>query len=309
MTDDAKKAPAREPLSKETKQFIGVVGALLLLVYLFNSHGMGLLMDRWDSDPNYGHGYLIPFICAYIVWSEKDKLEKLTARVNWFGLVVFIFSLVCVFVAIPMRRAVFAGLSLVLMMNGLLLYLGGARYYKALLLPALYLLFMVPLPQELHTAIANPLQLFVSWVSSGLLNNVLGVGNVRTGVVIQLVGHRLQVAEACSGMRSIMGLGALGVAFAYFWDRPLWERLFLVGSTIPIAITANIIRVTGTSVLYDMGQEQLAQGVYHEFTGWFVFVFALALFMLETVLLRAIFTYDTDEDVKTSSDTAEGVSA
>jgi exosortase/archaeosortase family protein len=89
-----------------------------------------------------------------------------------------------------------------------------------------------------------------------------------------------------------MGLLALGVAFGYFWERPTWERIVLIVSTVPIAILANIFRVTGTGLMYHMGYQRFAQGFYHEFTGWFVFVFAMALFLLEAWLLSHLFVHD-----------------
>lgn len=263
-------------------------GLFLALTYT----GVGLLMARWDSDSNYGHGYLIPFISLYFIWAKKDELRKLKAEVCMWGLVLFGMGVPLRFLAMPLASAVLSGIAIVVMLNGLLLYLGGRRVYKLLWLPALYLIFMVPLPQSLHNLIANPLQHFASWAAAGILDRLLGVPTLRTGNIIKLAGHTLQVAEACSGMRSIMGLLALGIAFAYFWERPVWERAFLLLSTIPIAIIANITRVTGTGVIYHLGYERFAQGFYHEFTGWFVFIFAMALFLLEAYIMSCLFVYD-----------------
>ncbi|HUW55780.1 MAG TPA: exosortase/archaeosortase family protein [Planctomycetota bacterium] len=269
-----------------------VLGVLLGLFVLLNYSGMRLLMDRWDSDSNYGHGYLIPFISLYFVWVRKEELKAERPEANLWGLAVFVFGVVLGLFVMPMGSAVFSGLVIVVTLNGLLLYLAGTKLYKLLWLPALYLIFMVPLPQQIHSRLANPLQHFASMVSAGILDGILGITTIREGNLIRLAGHTLQVAEACSGMRSIMGLSALGVAFAYFWERPLWERVFLIVSTIPIAIVANICRVTGTGLTYDLGYEKFAQGFYHEFTGWFVFIFAMGLFLLEAYVLSHLFVYD-----------------
>jgi exosortase len=161
-----------------------------------------------------------------------------------------------------------------------------------------YLAFMVPLPQALYDRFAGPLQKFASAVSAGVLESLFHIPVIRHGNVIELAGNQLQVAEACSGMRSIMGLLALGVAFAYFWERDRWERVLLVVSTIPIAMFANICRVTGTGLLYDAGYARFAQGFYHGFTGWSVFLFAMALFLLEAWLLSKIFVYHAPADDK-----------
>jgi len=269
--------------------------ALLVLLGLFvvlNYTGMQVLMKKWDSDSNYGHGYLIPFISLYFVWLKKDELRRLRAQASLWGLGLFVFGVLTAFLAMPLGSAVVSGLVIVLMVNALVLYLGGGKVYRMLWLPALYLIFMVPLPQPVHSRIALPLQHFASMVSAAILDGILGITTIREGNVIRLAGHSLQVAEACSGMRSIMGLSALGVAFAYFWDRPLWERIFLILSTVPIAIVANICRVTGTGLAYDLGYEKFARGFYHEFTGWFVFIFAMALFLLEAHVMSRLFVYD-----------------
>lgn len=267
---------------------LGLLGLFILLNYT----GFRLLMARWDSDSNYGHGYLIPFISFYFIWAKKDELRLLEPVPCLWGLAIFLFGLVMGYLVMPLASAVLSGIVIVVMVNGLVLYLGGTKVYRLLLLPAVYLIFMVPLPTPVHSAVANPLQHFASWASAGILDGILGVTTIRTGNIIKLAGHTLQVAEACSGMRSIMGLLALGVAFAYFWERPLWERTFLIISTIPIAIIANICRVTGTGLTYHLGYEQLAQGFYHEFTGWFVFVFAMALFLTEAWVMSHLFVYE-----------------
>ncbi len=275
-------------------RYVVVVGIVVLLFLAFHYPGLRLLADRWNTDDNYGHGWLIPAIALYFVWTKKEDLLPVEAKPCLWGLAIFLAGLPLRFLALPLNSAVIAGWSVVIMANGLVLYLGGWRVYRVLWLPTAYLVFMVPLPQGLYNAMANPLQRFASIAAAFILENVMGVRPiVRDGNVIKLLGettvHTLQVAEACSGMRSIMGLLALGVAFAYFWERSLWERLFLVGSTIPIAILANICRVTGTGLLYHRGYERFAQGLYHQFTGWFVFIFAMTLFLLEAWLMGRLF--------------------
>ena len=286
------------------RNLAAALACLAGLMAVLHYGGVALLMDRWSSDSNYGHGYLIPFISLYFLWAKKEELKGLAPQSCLWGLGLFLLGLPARFLAMPLLSPVLSGISLVLMVNGLLLYLGGWRIYKVLWLPAVYLLFMVPLPQNVHERIANPLQYFASWASAGILDGVLGIPTIREGNVIKLAGHSLQVAEACSGMRSIMGLLALGVAFAYFWERPLWERLFLVASAVPIAILGNICRVTGTGLIYSWGREEFAQGFYHEFTGWLIYVFAMALLLLEASLMTRLFVYDAVAGKETSGEAA-----
>jgi len=281
---------------KRNWKLLAVLLSLLVFFITLNWTGFQTLMTKWDNDANYGHGYLIPFISLYFVWAKKDDLQKMTPRASMFGLPILIVGILMSYFAMPLASSVASGLAIVVILNGLLLYLGGWSIYKLLWLPALYLFFMVPLPQEVHTWFANPLQEFASFVSAEILGGIFNVFVARSGNVIRLAGHQLQVAEACSGMRSIMGLLALGIAFAYFWERALWERLFLVVSTVPIAILANICRVTGTGLMYHWGYERFAQGFYHEFTGWFVFIFAMALFLLEAWVMTHLFVYEHPSD-------------
>jgi len=286
-----------------------VLLALLLFFVLLNWTGIQTLMERWSNDSNYGHGYLIPFISLYFVWAKKEELRRLKPEPCLWGLVLFVLGVLLAFFSMPLASSVASGLAVVLILNALLLYLGGVKIYKLLWLPAMYLFFMVPLPQELHTWFANPLQQFASFVSAEILSGIFNVFVSRSGNVIRLAGHQLQVAEACSGMRSIMGLMALGIAFAYFWERPLWERLFLIVSTVPIAIIANISRVTGTGLMYHWGYERFAKGFYHEFTGWFVFIFAMALFLLEAWVMTHLFVYETAPAAEATATGGEGANA
>jgi exosortase len=284
------------------------LGCLLALFVALNYSAIGLLVDRWSSDDNYGHGFLIPFISLYFVWTKKEELAKLTPTPAKTGLAIFLFGLLLRFFVPPLESAVLSGISIVIMTSGLLLYLGGWKVYRVLWLPALYLAFMVPLPEAVHAQFALPLQKFASGVSAFLLERVFNVPVLYSwgSNVIELANHKLQVAEACSGMRSILGLLALGVAFAYFWERPLWMRIWLIVSTVPIAIVANICRVTVTGILYDREYVTLAQGFYHEFTGWFVFIFAMTLLMLEAWLLSRLFHYTQTDAKSTGEPAAEG---
>lgn len=281
--------------------YAGGVAALFLA---FNYRGIGLLAERWNSDSNYGHGYLIPLIALYFLWTMKDDLAGLALQPSLWGIPIFAAGLIPWFLALPLNSAVIAGWAIVIMATGLVIQLCGLRVYRATWMVVTYLAFMIPLPQSFYNSLANPLQQFASWASANILESVFQVYVMRRGNVIELAGHTLQVAEACSGMRSIMGLLALGVAFAWFWDRSRWERVFLIASTIPIAIIANVCRVTGTGLMYHLGYARFAQGFYHEFTGWFVFIFAMALFLTEAWLMDKLFVHDRPASAGASAQAA-----
>ena len=276
------------------------LAVLTVLVVLLNLRALAALSDRWEVDPNYGHGALIPFIALYFAFVHRDRLVGNIPRRNYGGLVVLLVGMAMKYIAMPLASVIMEGIAMVVMVNGLVLYVGGWQVYRVLWVPALYLFFMIPLPSFVHTAVAFPLQLFASKVSAGLLKYFLGVNVILDGNVLTLANRQLSVEEACSGMRSLLGLVALGVAFAYLVKRPLWERVVLVLSTIPIAIVANVFRVTVTALLHEWGYSRIAEGAYHTLTGWFVFLFALAVFLGLNWLLGKLWVEVPEKrDIKT----------
>jgi exosortase len=267
-----------EALSSQRQLWLGLITLAALLIFV-NYRVLVDLNVRWTSDPNYGHGILIPFIALYFIYVSRHRLRGLVPVHSWLGLVVFLFGMLLRYIAMPLASVVLEGIAMVVMANGLLMYVGGWQVYRALWFPALYLFFMIPLPEMVHTRLAFPLQLMASKVSAAILKFAFGVSLMLQGNVLVLASRQLSVEEACSGMRSILGLLALGVAFAYLAKRNFWEQAVLVISTIPIAISVNVLRIVVTALLHEWGYSTLAEGVYHTLTGWFVFMFALVMFL------------------------------
>lgn len=278
--------------------WIGVITLTVLLVAV-NAGAIVDLNRRWNSDPNYGHGILIPIIALYFVYINHKRLKGLVPKPSYLGLAVVLFAMLLKLISLPTASVVLGGIAMVVMANGLVLWVGGLRVYKVLWIPALYLFFMLPLPAEVHTKIAFPLQLFATRTSAAVLEYIFRVGLKRDGNVIRLASKDLNVVEACSGMRSILGLLALGVAFAYLAKRNIWERALLVVSALPIAITANVIRIVLTGLLHEWGHPDLAEGVFHTLTGWFVFMFALAMFLCVNWVLERLWVEEPHESSTT----------
>jgi exosortase len=168
--------------------------------------------------------------------------------------------------------------SLIVVTAGLVLLLLGKSYLRALAFPIAFLLFMVPLPAIVVNTIAFPLQLFAAKTAAFCLFN-FGIPVLREGNVIALAGTTLEVAEACSGIRSLQALLALGTVYAYFTQSSMWKRWTLVLLSIPIAIVANAFRVSGTGVLAHFWGPQAAEGFYHTFSGWLIFLVAFVLLL------------------------------
>jgi exosortase len=185
--------------------------------------------------------------------------------------------------------------SLIVVLAGLVLLILGRAWLWTLAFPLTFLLFMVPLPAIVVNAVAFPLQLFAAQFAELCLFN-LGIPVLREGNIIALAGTTLEVAEACSGIRSLQALLALGTIFAYFSQRSMWKRWVLVLLSIPIAIAANAFRVAGTGVLAEYFGSKAAEGFYHTFSGLSVFVAAFMLLLLSGAIISRIGRVSTPKD-------------
>jgi exosortase len=177
--------------------------------------------------------------------------------------------------------------AFVLTLHGIVLLLLGKHFYRVLLFPLLFLFLMVPLPQSLVNIVAFPLQLVAADMAVNFLH-WLQLPALREGNIIHLPSAQLFVADACSGLRSLMALGTLGVVFAYFFRRSAAERILIVASTIPIAILVNAFRVALTGILTHRFGEEAAQGAIHQTEGFFTFGLAFALLLLEAWVLQLV---------------------
>ncbi len=264
---------------------IGVIFTLFLILYAPTFH---MFIHDWNTDDNYSHGFLVPFIVAYLVWTKKDDLKTLQPNPSLIGLFVLVGGLVIYLVGTIGAEWFLKRSSLIVVLGGLILYLYGTAYFKTLLFPLIFLIFMVPLPAIIYTGIAFQLQLFVSVVSAHLIE-LAGIAVFLNGNIIEISSGPLAVEEACSGMRSIMALLALSSLFAYIAHTNRLKQWILVISALPIAVITNIIRVTTTGILAHYFGREMAEGVLHGSFGWIVFVIAfILLFLLSTLLDRLI---------------------
>jgi exosortase len=278
-------AGAVDAASRRTRLVVAVV-ALVATIVAYTPILRGLV-GNWIENEDYSHGFLIVPLAVYFLWERRDKLAELPVEPSWWGVPVLLLSSVTLFIGRLGVEYMNMRISFVLMLNGLALLLLGRRMYRAMAFPLLFLFLMVPLPQSIVNTIAFPLQLTAARLAvEGL--HLIGVPALVEGNIIHLANGPLFVAEACSGLRSLMALITLGVVFAYFFRRNLAERLIIVASTIPIAILVNSFRVGLTGFLaYHFGQE-MAGGVVHETQGLFTFGLAFLLLLFEAWLLSLI---------------------
>lgn len=242
------------------------------------------LANTWLNHSDNSHGILVPFIAAYFAWSKKDELRSVPLSTSWWGFAVLVFSLGFYLLSYAGGIAVVARLMIVTSLMGLVLFCYGREIFKTLAFPLFFLFFMVPVPDTVLGIAALPLQLFATKASTFLIQ-VVGIPVFREGNMVYFAQTQLEVAEACSGIRSIMSYAMLSVILAYMLKGSWRKRAILVASAVPLALFANIVRVTGTGILAHFYGDRVARGFLHEFSGLAVFAFGFVLLFSEYLLL------------------------
>jgi len=258
--------------------------ALMTAVYLPTLRD--LVLD-WYQDGNYSHGFLIPLISAFFLWRKRQGLTAVPKRVDWPGLILIVLGMALFIVANAGAEYFSLRLSFVVTLLGLVLYLFGRGMVRLIWFEIGLLLFMIPIPYVVYYAATFPLQLLVSKITVGLLG-LLGADVVRQGNIIHLAGISLEVAEACSGMRSLMTLLALGAVYAQVSQTRAAAKVVLFLSSVPIAIAANVARVLATSLLAYAAGAEVTQEPLHTIMGLLVFVVAFVALSLTALVLRRI---------------------
>ena len=260
-----------------------IILLLLLWSILFIPVYPGLF-DAWISDSNNSHGLLVPLVSLYLIWQKREGLMQVELCRSWWGASLMVASLLLYILSYAGGLAVTMRLALVASLLGLAWFVLGDRPIRMLLFPLLFLLFMIPLPDSIVGTVSFPMQQFATTASAFIIQ-MTTIPVVQEGNMLYFVQTQLQVAEACSGLRSLLSLTMLSVLFAHGLAQPRWRKLSLVMSAIPIAVLANIVRVSGTGILAHFFGSDIAKGFLHTFSGIAVFLFGLALLALEYRLL------------------------
>jgi exosortase len=247
------------------------------------------LAAQWITDPNYSHGFLIPIISGYLMWERRAQLQRCLLSATPWGYAVLLAGLVLLVLGQAATFGYAARLSLLVVTAGLILFLAGPGVLKISSFPLLYLLFMIPPPATVVNQIAFPLQLMAAKLATASLD-LLNVPVLREGNIITLVPMRLEVTEACSGIRSLIALVALGVIFAYFTQKRRVLRVAVALSAIPIALATNAARITLTGVLVEIFGPRAGLGFYHTFSGFLIFILAFALLAAESLAVSRMVT-------------------
>jgi exosortase A len=244
------------------------------------------LVTAWWTDDNYSHGFLIIPIAAYLAWERRRQFDQAPCTPAVTGLVLVISSILVLMAGILGSELFLTRISVIGTVTGSVLFLFGWRRLRVLAFPLAVLLLMIPLPAIIFNQIAFPLQLVASRVGELTLRSA-DIPVLREGNVLILANTTLEVAEACSGIRSLVSLLTLGIVFGYFTDQRAWIRVLIAVSAIPVAIVANGARVAGTGIAAHRFGPAAAQGFFHEFSGWVVFVAAFLMMMaLQRLVVR-----------------------
>ena len=251
-------------------------------------HVFPKLVHDWWTDDNYSHGFLIIPVALYLAWERRRAFASVPERLSILGLVVVVGSIGVLLAGILGSELFLTRIAILGTVTGSVLFLFGWQRLRVLAFPLAFLLLMIPLPAIIFNQIAFPLQLFASKVGEFALSAV-DIPVLREGNVLILANTSLEVAEACSGIRSLVSLLTLGIVFGYFADQRAWVRGLIALSTIPIAVITNGARVAGTGIAAHSYGPGAAEGFLHEFSGWVIFVMAFAMIIaLQWVLVRLV---------------------
>lgn len=244
------------------------------------------LVGEWYTDDNYSHGFLIPLVTGWLLWKKRKKLKELISPVgDNAGLFVILAGMVIFVLANAMAEYFTLRVSLVITLYGLVWYLLGRKFAFAAWFELLYLLFMIPLPYVIYYSLTFPMQLFATKVTVKILS-FIGMSAVQQGNIIHLPGYSLEVAEACSGLRSLISLLALGALYARLTQKDLPRQIILFVSTVPIAIAANVFRILFTAIGAYTISKELAEEFLHELSGMAVFVVAFIMLFIWGAIIK-----------------------
>jgi len=264
---------------------LGVVVGLLSIAPFWD--GLSVMWSTWLNDPEYSHAILIPPISMFLIWQLKDRLERIAFEGSWVGVLMVLIGGGLLVVGQLATIFTLVQYAYLVTLYGLVLSFIGPRAFRLLAIPLLILVFMIPLPQFVLYNLSVKLQL----LSSGLgvwFMRLLNISVFLEGNVIDLGGYKLQVADACDGLRYLFPLMTLGFIIAYFYKGALWKRVVLFLSSVPITLVMNSLRVGTIGVMVEHWGIGMAEGFLHEFQGWMVFMLSAGLLLGEVAVLNRV---------------------
>ena len=272
---------------KETPVIWFSFAVVVLLLGFIYWEGLKELVKVWDTKEEYSYGYMIPFISLFLLWQKKDEIEKIDFESSWTGLVIVVIGFLLFVLGNLSTLFLVVQYSMLVVIVGIVLAYTGWRGFKVIAVPFLFLAFMIPLPQFFFVNLSTSLQ-FVSSDIGVWVIRLFGISVFLEGNVIDLGSMKLQVVEACSGLRYLFPLMTLGFMAAYFFKAALWKRALVFLSTIPITVLMNSFRIGLIGVTVEYWGKEMAEGFLHDFEGWAVFMACTSVLVGEMWLLSRI---------------------
>jgi exosortase len=273
--------------SWKNREWIVWPSVLLVLTSILYAPILKELVMDWWTDPDYGHGFFVPLISGYVLWHQRARWVKSEVKPSNFGFLVMVGGVILLLGGSLGAELFTSRFSLLVLLAGMVLFLAGWKKLRSVSFPLGFLILMIPIPVIIYNQITFPLQLLASRFATSWLE-LMQVPVLREGNVLILPNYSLEVVEACSGVRSLMTLITLAVAYGYLVESRRWVRYTLPVLMVPIAIVSNAIRIMGTGMLtYHFGPKA-AEGFFHDFSGWIIFLAALFLMFVCHLILRRI---------------------
>jgi len=265
---------------------LGYAAACLVLFALLFSTSYGVMWRWWQGD-DYNHCFFVPIISLYILYEKREALRAVAAQPSWGGIPCLAAGLFMYFVGELAGEFYCIYLGSWLVLVGCVWACIGWRRLKVAAFPLCFLIAMFPFPNFVNFNLTLWLKLVSSQLGVAMMR-LYGMTAFRDGNLIDLGFTRLQVVDACSGLRFLFPLIVLGILLAYYFKAQFWKRFLLVASALPVSVITNSLRIASVGVLYQFFGPAVAEGFFHDFSGWFIFMFSLALLLCEMWLLARI---------------------
>jgi exosortase len=264
--------------------WVAILAGLIVALY---GPVIRTLISQWWTNPDFGHGFFVPLFSVYILWRERERWSAIKIAPSNLGFLLMLGSVGLLLLGSLGAELFVSRFSLLVLLSGIIVFLTGWKMLSAVSFPLSYLLWMIPIPAIIYNQITFPLQIIASRLASDWLE-LVRVPVLRDGNILVMSNYSLEVVEACSGIRSLMTLMALAVAYGYLVSPQRWVRYVLAAFMVPIAIGANAIRIVGAGLLAHRFGLAAAEGFLHGFSGWAIFVVALLLMFGSYWILRRI---------------------
>jgi exosortase len=235
------------------------------------------MVSEWVSDEDMGYALFVPVVAGYVVWLDRERILAAPVKPCWPAMALVVWGFCQMLLGFLGALSFVSRTAFLVAAVGVVWTIAGTAVLRTLVFPLILLLFMIRIPLYVYQQITLPLQSLATQVATARLE-FLGIPVMRDGNVLVLADRRLEVVEACSGIRSLLSLTFLSVAYGRLFETRVWVRIALLVSTVPIAIACNAARVTLTGVLTQYKPE-IAEGAYHMFEGWVIFMFELVVLL------------------------------